>query len=564
MNDRLFRIGGVPEHFNFPWHLAVDHDLFANYDFSISWQDFPGGTGAMCHALREGELDLAVVLTEGAVADIIAGSSARIVGTYVNSPLVWGVHLHADSPIAHPSGLENAPFAISRYGSGSHLMALVHAQQSGWNPDNLSFEVVGNFEGAREALASGQATAFMWEKYTTKPTVDAGEWRRLAEVRTPWPCFVMLARPGFFTQEVERLETLMYLIRRARLLLPHEPTMAYLSENYQLQPIDVEAWYAQTEWLIRPQISHRTLDTVQKMLQEAGVIEAPWPVEHLTAPMCQVAEEQLSAVMYDWRVSSMLKMLAIRGKASGPLSVEDLTELGHLDQYHYLGEETSKAVVNLLQLQANETLLDIGSGVGGTTRVIAERAGCRAVGVELQSDLNRLADDLTRRAGLHERVSYVTADFLTYEVEEPFDAFISLLVYLHMPDRGRALRQSFDMLKPGGRFMIEDLVLLGELSGEEKHILYHTVSAPSVSTVESYLHELEAVGFTELQVTDMTDQWCPWTAERYQRFVAEEDFNRPFFGEKTFNNRAYFYRSIRDLFAGGHIGGMRIFGRRPA
>lgn len=564
MSNPVFRIGGVPEHFNFPWHLAVAHDLFADYDFSITWQDFPGGTGAMCRALRAHELDLAVVLTEGAVADIIAGSEARIVGTYVNSPLVWGVHLHADSSIAHPASLEGEPFAVSRYGSGSHLMALVHAQQSGWDPQAMQFEVVGDFEGARKALSAGTAAAFMWEKYTTKPTVDAGEWRRLAEVRTPWPCFVLLARPELFDGQEERLETLMYLIRRARMLLPPEATLAYLSEHYRLQPIDVEAWYAQTEWLIRPQISHQTLETVQQLLQEAGVIEQPVPPTELTAPMCQVAEDQLSAVMYDWRVSSMFKMLALRGKASGPLQIEDLIDLGHLDQYHYLGEQTSYEVVDLLALQPVHRLLDIGSGVGGTSRVVASRVGCEVVGVELQAELNRLADDLTRRTGLHDRVRFTTADFLAYQSEQPFDHFISLLVYLHLPDRMAALRKSFELLKPGGRFMIEDLVLLDELTGQEKHTLYHTVSAPSVSTVETYLHDLQAVGFTELEVTDMTPQWRPWTAERYQQFVAQEDFNRSFFGEKIFNNRAYFYRSIRDLFADGHIGGARILGRRPA
>jgi ABC-type nitrate/sulfonate/bicarbonate transport system substrate-binding protein/cyclopropane fatty-acyl-phospholipid synthase-like methyltransferase len=562
MNRPHFRIGGVPEHFNFPWHLAVQHELFADYDFSIDWQDYPGGTGAMCRALRTGELDLAVVLTEGAVADIVAGSPARIVGTYVNSPLVWGVHLHASNQLTHPASLEHRRFAVSRYGSGSHLMALVHAQQSGWDPAAMQFEVVGGLEGARAALASGQAEAFMWEKYTTKPIVDAGEFRRLAAVRTPWPCFVMLARPDLFEAQPNRLETLMYLIRRARQLLPEADTLAYLSEHYQLQPIDVASWYAQTEWLVRPHISHQTLDTVQHLLQEAGVIEAAVPVETLTAPMCQVAEDPLSAVMYDWRVSSMFKMLALQGKSSGPLRVEDLTELGHLDQYHYLGEQTSQEVVALLDLKAHERLLDIGSGVGGTARVVAERSGCQVVGIELQPDLNRLADDLTRRTGLHDRVSYETTDFLAYRSEEPFDAFISLLVFLHLPQREAALRHSLSLLKPGGRFMIEDLVLLAPLTGEEQHSLSHTVSAPSVSTVEAYLQALRTAGFVDLVAEDMTPQWRPWTADRYLQFVREEAFNRPFFGEKIFNNRAYFYRSIRDLFASGHVGGVRIIGRK--
>lgn len=564
MNPTTIRVGGVPEHFNFPWHLAAEHQLYQQYGFEMHWQDYPGGTGAMCRALREGELDLAVVLTEGAVADIVKGSPARIVGTYVQSPLIWGVHVSAQGPIQHPATLEGQRFAVSRYGSGSHLMALVHAQQSGWVPGELDFEVVGNFDGAREALAQGQADAFMWEKYTTKPTVDRGEWNRLGEVRTEWPCFVMLGTPKLFSEHSEELESLMFLIRRSLHLLTHEQLMQYLASHYQLAEQDLEAWYAQTEWLIRPQIELSTLERVQRYLQEAGVIEAAVPSSDLVAPLCQVAQQRLSAVMYDWRVASTYQMLALKGKATGPLDIGDLTDLGHLDQYHYLGEETSRAMAALLDLKPGQRVLDIGSGVGGTARIMAREAQCEVVGIELQDDLNRLADDLTRRVGLQDRVSYLTADFMQYQPAEPFDHFISLLVFLHLPDRPAVLRKCFDLLKPGGRFVIEDLAARhGAFTGLESTALRHTVSALSVTDPAAYLAELQAAGFTDLEVVDMTPQWQPWTEQRYQHFIAQEDFNRPFFGEKVYNNRRNFYRTISELFQ-GNLGGVRITGRKPA
>ena len=61
---------------------------------------------------------------------------------------------------------------------------MVDAQQRGWQPDRLKFEIVGDLEGARRALAKGSADVFMWEKFTTKHLVDHGEWRRVGEVRT--------------------------------------------------------------------------------------------------------------------------------------------------------------------------------------------------------------------------------------------------------------------------------------------------------------------------------------------------------------------------------------------
>lgn len=105
----------------------------------------------------------------------------------------WGVHVSASSKWSDASELEHATYAVSRLGSGSHLMAMVDAQQRGWSAEALKFEIVGNLQGARSALAEGKADAFMWEKFTTKHLVDSGEWRRIGEVLTPWPCFSLAA-----------------------------------------------------------------------------------------------------------------------------------------------------------------------------------------------------------------------------------------------------------------------------------------------------------------------------------------------------------------------------------
>ena len=90
-------IGGVPEHFNLPWHLAIDEGLFEDNGIGLKWQDFPGGTGAMCNALRDDTIDVAVILTEGIIKDIIDGNPSKIVQTYVQTPLHWGVHVASNS-----------------------------------------------------------------------------------------------------------------------------------------------------------------------------------------------------------------------------------------------------------------------------------------------------------------------------------------------------------------------------------------------------------------------------------------------------------------------------------
>ncbi len=83
-------IGGVPEHFNLPWYIALRDKKFTEKGINLRWKDYAGGTGEMNRALREKEIDMAVILTEGMVRDIINGNESKIVQVFVKSPLLVG------------------------------------------------------------------------------------------------------------------------------------------------------------------------------------------------------------------------------------------------------------------------------------------------------------------------------------------------------------------------------------------------------------------------------------------------------------------------------------------
>ena len=198
------RFGGVPEHFNYLWHVALAHGLFeSKAKVSLSWRDVLGGTGSMIKKLENNELDVAIMLTEGAAKAIADGMEMKIIGTYVQSPLQWGIHVPGQSSLEKIADLEGKRFAISRKGSGSHLISFLLAEQQGWELDKLQFELVKNFEGAQDSFAKGESEVFLWEKFTTKPTVDTGEFKRGGIIPTPWPCFVMVA--GHFVIQQTRI-----------------------------------------------------------------------------------------------------------------------------------------------------------------------------------------------------------------------------------------------------------------------------------------------------------------------------------------------------------------------
>lgn len=269
---RKIKVGGVPEHFNLPWHLGIEEGAFRSNGVDLTWRDFPDGTGAMCKALRNKEIDVAVILTEGIIKDILNGNEALIVQEYIASPLIWGVHVAAESNFRTPEDLKNQKVAISRYGSGSHLMAFVNARNMGWDPAELEFEVVGDIQGAVDALGSGKAGYFMWEHFTTKPLVDKGIFRRVADCPTPWSCFVIAVRKEFLEQEQATVQNMLKTLNTITRDFKKIPKVEVaLARKYDQKVEDIEQWLKITNWS-QKQISVQEIQKVQEQLFELGLI----------------------------------------------------------------------------------------------------------------------------------------------------------------------------------------------------------------------------------------------------------------------------------------------------
>jgi ABC-type nitrate/sulfonate/bicarbonate transport system substrate-binding protein len=189
------KIGGVPEHFNLLWQMPYTREVFRSRGISYEWFDFPGGTGAMSEALGNGDIDIAIMLTEGAVAAITSGEPFAIRLPFVMSPLIWGVFVNAKKTDNDLPALNEAKFAVSRLLSGSHMMAQFYSRrESGIQLSDNQFVVTQNIEGAIKALSDGTADYFLWEKYMTAIWVEKGEFRQVSEVTAPWPAFVFVSR----------------------------------------------------------------------------------------------------------------------------------------------------------------------------------------------------------------------------------------------------------------------------------------------------------------------------------------------------------------------------------
>jgi ABC-type nitrate/sulfonate/bicarbonate transport system substrate-binding protein len=269
------KIGGVPEHFNYPWYLTLKNKAYNQHDINLRWRDFPGGTGEMAAALRSGDVDIAIILTEGIIKDIGEGNPSKIVQTFVKSPLIWGIHVAQNSSFKSIDELEHATIAISRFGSGSHLMAIVNAYNLGWNIENLKFNVVGDLQGGINALTTGAADYFMWEHFTTKPLVDNKTFRRLGDCPTPWPCFVIAVRNEVLENNPEKVKAVLEIINhQTENFKDIENIDSILSIRYKQQLDDIKEWLSITEWESKNSISEKLIDEIQNKMQTFGVINS--------------------------------------------------------------------------------------------------------------------------------------------------------------------------------------------------------------------------------------------------------------------------------------------------
>lgn len=276
---KTVKIIGVPEHFNLPWHLAIEEGAFAERGIDLQWEDIPEGTGKMCQLLENEETDLAIILTEGIIKSISEGNPTKIIQQYIASPLLWGIHVGAESPSHRISDLEGSKAAISRFGSGSHLMAYIHAQNNDWKSENLSFEVVNNLEGAVTALSNGEAAYFMWEHFTTKPLVDQGVFRRLGDCPTPWPCFMLVGTNSFLKENASIVTHILEVLDTYTSEFKSIPSIdRTLANRYGQQLNDIREWMTLTQWS-SVQLSEGTLTNVQDTLLKLGLIKEKLPSE---------------------------------------------------------------------------------------------------------------------------------------------------------------------------------------------------------------------------------------------------------------------------------------------
>jgi cyclopropane fatty-acyl-phospholipid synthase-like methyltransferase len=584
---RTIRIGGVPEHFNYLFTLAKLRGLYEKHNVDVEFVVKKCGTGAMIQALKNKEVDMIVALTEGLVADIAKGSDIRIFGTYVQSPLCWALSSGAGSNVKTINDMRHKTFGISRYGSGSHLMAYVLAMQRGWDAQqDIRFRVCGDFQALRDSVnadevsdAEGHADAFLWETFTTKPYHDSGEVQRIGEITTPWPCFMVAGLKGMLDRngggDLIAVKRALSAIREAAEIFKteSEAMIETISKEYGILKEDARQWYSGVDIRAHRYVSQIALETALQVLCETGVLEEDLAitVDKLIDPRVAELQMDIKQVKLYGSNSSLLNRV-YRGleEANQGTSVFDklsYQDLAKHDQTVYNGIDAVKDAIKKCKISERSHVLNVGSGMGGCARYLAGSSGCHVLACEMQNDLHKAALEFTERTGLEDKVHHMGGDFLqlgNHLRSSTYDAVCSWLTVLHFQSRDKLFNLCYNLTRPGGQFYAQDFMASeGGVSVQEREILRSEVYCSVLQNEKQYHDSLHAAGFREIVFEDMTENWKKFTSKRSSDWAKDEVQLRSAYGDETYEKLGKFYKSIASLFLGGRLKGVTVVAQKP-
>jgi SAM-dependent methyltransferase len=198
----------------------------------------------------------------------------------------------------------------------------------------------------------------------------------------------------------------------------------------------------------------------------------------------------------------ILAALNAAGKNIDRLEPDDLAPI---DELHSRGRESTSDLARLLALKGDETVLDVGCGIGGPSRYLAKTYGCRVTGLDLMPEFCQVAAMLAERTGLAGKVEYRQGDALAMPfADRSFDVVWSQSVAMNIADRDRLNNEVKRVLKPTGRFAFSDVVDGG---GGPPHFPVPWARESSISfllTAQATRAKLEAAGFNLITFEDQT------------------------------------------------------------
>ena len=153
-------------------------------------------------------------------------------------------------------------------------------------------------------------------------------------------------------------------------------------------------------------------------------------------------------------LDSVLHLLKVNGYDLNNLKTEDLSAF---DEFHVRGAEVSKELAEFTPFH-NSRVLDVGCGIGGPARMLAEHYGCSVTGIDLSYEFIRTAQELTKLVGLNQKLQFIQGNAVDLPFQNHvFDVVWTQHAQMNIPDKFRFYEEVNRVLRPGGLFIYYDI-----------------------------------------------------------------------------------------------------------
>jgi ubiquinone/menaquinone biosynthesis C-methylase UbiE len=153
--------------------------------------------------------------------------------------------------------------------------------------------------------------------------------------------------------------------------------------------------------------------------------------------------------------NQILGALEAAGKDLDALTLDDLAPV---DEFHIRGRTATEELAQWAEIQRDHVVLDVGCGLGGTSRYLATTVGCKVVGLDLTEEYCRVAEMLSARVGLANRTVYRQGSALALPFpDRHFDVVWTEHVQMNIADKAGFYGEMARVLKPGGQLAFHDI-----------------------------------------------------------------------------------------------------------
>ena len=205
--------------------------------------------------------------------------------------------------------------------------------------------------------------------------------------------------------------------------------------------------------------------------------------------------------------AGLAERILVAAAEAGVTSLSPET-LAPVDEFHTGGIGSTRQLAEFAGLKAGESVLDIGCGIGGPSRLLAAEFGCTVTGIDLTPEFIEAANVLTERCGLSKQVTFDTGNALDLPYRDgTFDVAWTQHVVMNIQDRAKFYSEAARVLKPGGRLVFFDLLLADRTRDLEYPLPWaRTADISFLYTPEETRTFLADAGLREEAWVDVTDQ----------------------------------------------------------